>query len=420
METIEALWAFWLPAAVISVIVVVLAVLGLRRGALLLSVEGGDKREMRIYADQLKEIERDRARGLVTADEAERLRAETARRLLDADRKTQGALRRSPAPMRAVAIAVALLMPLGALAFYWHQGAPMYPDRPLAARIAEAQQAREARPSQAVLEAAWQASPNHLPPPQPDAQYLALVERLRTALSERPDDLTGLRLLAVNEANLGNFAAATVAWVRAIDLQGIDATPVDDLIALAETMVRATGGMVSPEAEVVLQRILRRDPTNGPARYYLGLSLAQTGRPDLTFRLWRGLLEDSGPDDPWVPTIRAEIEGLARIAGVRYTLPPVAAQGMRGPSAQDMAAAEDMSPEERQGMIGAMVEGLAARLANQGGAPDEWARLIGALGVLGQIDRARTIAGEARLVFADQAAALATIEAAAARLDAVQ
>ena len=128
------------------------------------------------------------------------------------------------------------------------------------------------------------------------------------------------------------------------------------------------------------------------------------------------MLEDSNPDAPWVPIIRSEIEQLAEIAGVRYTLPALPTNGLRGPSAEDMAAAADMTAEDRQAMIGSMVEGLASRLANQGGTPDEWARLIGALGALGQTDRARAIWAESRMVFADQPSALATIQAAAAPL----
>jgi cytochrome c-type biogenesis protein CcmH len=67
-------------------------------------------------------------------------------------------------------------------------------------------------------------------------------------------------------------------------------------------------------------------------------------------------------------------------------------------------------------MIGAMVEGLAARLGNQGGPPEDWARLIQALGVLGQVDRARAIWAEARLVFIESPAAQAMIDAAGAPL----
>jgi len=403
--------SFWIPALALSVLVVGLVVLGLVRGARLRDSEPGEKRELRIYADQLKEIERDRTRGVVTEDEAERLRAETARRLLDADRKAQSVLRDSPSGMRWLALGLAVAVPVAALALYWREGQPDYPDMPLSARYAEAESMRAARPSQERLEQVWRDSADYVAPPEPEPRYADLMQQLRAALSERPQDARGFRLLATNEANLGNHTAAAQAWVRVIEIEGEDA-PVDDLTQLAENMILATGGVVSPQAEVVLERILRADPRNGTGRYYLGLMFAQTGRPDLTFRLWRGLLEDSNADDPWVPAIRRTIEDLAEIAGVRYTLPPESATGARGPSAADMAAAADMTPEERQAMIGNMVEGLASRLANQGGTPEEWARLINALSTLGQTDRARGIFAEARMVFADQSEALALIEAA--------
>ena len=120
----DALMSFWLPAAAISLIVIALSVLGLRRGARVSGSEPGTKREMRIYADQLREIERDQARGVVSADEAERLRAETARRLLEADKKAQTELRESPSSMKVVALILVLLMPIAAGAFYWSRGAP--------------------------------------------------------------------------------------------------------------------------------------------------------------------------------------------------------------------------------------------------------------------------------------------------------
>lgn len=95
------IWWFIIPALGLSAVAVALAALGLRRGALVNPTEGG-RRDMRIYADQMGEIERDRARGVIADDEAERLRAETARRLLEADRRSVGALGRSPRGMQEI------------------------------------------------------------------------------------------------------------------------------------------------------------------------------------------------------------------------------------------------------------------------------------------------------------------------------
>jgi cytochrome c-type biogenesis protein CcmH len=80
-----------------------------------------------------------------------------------------------------------------------------------------------------------------------------------------------------------------------------------------------------------------------------------------------------------------------------------------------MAAAQDMSPEDRQAMIRSMVEGLNDRLATEGGTAQEWARLITALGNLGETDRAKAIFAEALTRFSGREAELGVINDAAAQ-----
>lgn len=359
--------------------------------------------DLRVYRDQLREVERDLARGVIGDTEAERARIEISRRLLEADRAGRGrqaGARGSPVvPLVLVAAAAA-----GAVALYRLTGAPGYPDLPIAARIARAEAFHTSRPSQAAAEAE-----TVLPErPRPDPKYAELVERLRKAVAERPDDLTGQRLLARNEAALGNLAAAIAAQARVIELSGAAATA-EDYAVLADDMILATGGYVSPEAEAALAKALELDPANGTARFYLGLMWAQTGRPDEAFRLWRALLEEGPEEAPWMPMIRAEIGLLAQAAGVNYT-PPAAGPG---PGAADMEAAAAMTPEERQQMIRGMVDGLEQRLAGEGGTAADWARLVSSLGVLGETDRARAAYARARESLAGDEAALAAVRAAA-------
>lgn len=411
-------WTFWLPAAALTLMALGLAALGLLRGARADTADAPEeRRELRIYADQLREIERERERGLIDPAEAERLRLETARRLLDADRALAGLpAGQAPRGMRRLSLALIPLAAVLGAVIYASRGVPFYPDRPLAARHAEAANLRAARPGQAELVAAWAASPLREADPEPDPDFVALMEQLRAALASRPLDLTGHQLLAQNEARLGRFPEAAQAQARVVALLPAG-TPseqeVAERIRHVQFLIAAAGGLVSPEAEDELEAILRRDPQNGFARFFVGVMFEQTGRPDLTFQIWRRLLDDSPPDAPWVPDLRAGLEPLAALAGVRYTLPPEAAMGLRGPSAEDIEAAGEMDADERAAMIGGMVEGLSARLAAQGGPPADWGRLIQALSVLGQTERARAIWTEARLVFADDAPALAQIAAAA-------
>lgn len=371
----------------------------------------GQERAMRVYRDQLAEIDRDLARGIIPADEAERTKLEVKRRILELDRDARGDVQATGSGPRMVMTgSVVAVLLLGVGVYFW-VGVPNYPDMPLLERHAQAQQARADRPGQAELEASYaEAFPGPFNFEGRD-QLEPMVEQLRAALVSRPEDITGYRLLAQNEVRLGNFRAAIEAQLRVIELSG-ERVPVDELAYLLDLMALATGGIVSPEQEAVIERILRSDPENPIALYYSGRLYAQTGRPDLTFRLWRRLHDVSTPESPWLEEIRAALPELAQISGApRYQLPPP--PGGRGPSAADVEAAQDMTPEERQQMIAGMVDGLLARLANEGGPPQDWAQLLRAMGVLDRREQASAILQEARTIFAADPAALQLINDAA-------
>ena len=84
-------------------------------------------------------------------------------------------------------------------------------------------------------------------------------------------------------------------------------------------------------------------------------------------------------------------------AGVNYALPAIGTG--RGPSQDQIDAAQDLSPAERMEMIEGMVSGLGERLATDGGPVEDWAQLISALGVLGRMDEAAAILANARQAF---------------------
>jgi cytochrome c-type biogenesis protein CcmH len=390
---------FWAMAAAMATAVAAILLLAARR-------EGTARAEAsatQLYRDQLAEVDRDVARGTLAQVEADRLRTEIGRRLLEADR-AQGTTgpARTGSPLPAMAVIVAGVA--GSVGLYALWGAPGYPDLPLRDRLAMADAMMAQRPDQASAAAS---APAVQPPPAPDAAFLDLMDKLRDTLKSRPNDVTGLALLARNEAALGNLAAAEAAQRQLITARG-DAVTADDYAGLAEVMIRAAGGYVSPEAEAVLVQALQLDPKDGAARYFSGLMFAQGGRYDRAFALWRGLI-DEGPDDaPWIAPIRAQMPEVAFRAGVNYELPPE-----KGPSADDIAAAAEMSPEDRQAMIEGMVAQLSERLASEGGPAEDWAKLIRALGVLKDTEQAKAIYSEAQTRFAGDAAALSFLKEAA-------
>lgn len=362
--------------------------------------------DIAVYRDQLKEIDRDLARGVLTEAEAEAVRTEVSRRLLEADKRASEAQAETASNQGPIAAAMVFALLAASFLLYAWIGAPGLTDLPMKSRLADIDAAAQSRMSQ--LEAEERARPNLPQAPEADPAFLDLMVKLREALESRPDDIQGLTLLAENEARLGNYTASREAQERLVAAYGADA-PIGEKIQLVDLMVFTAGGFVSPEAESVLNQILQAAPSNGSARYYAGLLQAQNGRPDRAFPIWRRLLEESTPDAPWLPVIRAEIANVAAEAGIDYTPPP-----LRGPTQEDVEAASDMSEEDRRAMIEGMVEGLADRLATDGGPPEDWARLITALGVMGQTDRARAISDEALQVFADSPAALMIINTARA------
>lgn len=392
---------FWILTGAAALILTVALVLALLRGRR--ATGPAEAYDLQVYRDQLTEIEADAARGKIPPEEAERLRLEISRRLLAADAKVRGASAGSDQP-RGLGYAMAALIPLvvigGGFGLYTQIGAPGYGDVPLQLRLLRAEEALKQRMPQQEIEARI--------PPQPASdsspEYIDLVVKLRAAVAERPDDLQGNRLLARSEAALGNFQAAYKAQQQIIRLKGADATA-QDYTDMADMMILAAGGYVSPEAQAALEQALALDPSNGVARYYGGLMMAQVGRPDVGFRMWNQLLRDSTPQDPWVEPIVAQIEDLAYLAGQQNFEMPMMAGG-RGPTQADVAAAADMTPEQRMDMIGGMVAQLSDRLATEGGPVEDWAKLINALAVLGRKDEADAIWTEAQTVFAASDTAL--------------
>ena len=389
---------FWVVTALLT-----LAVGALLARPLLRAPDGPapENPDVALYKAQLAEIDRDRERGTIEAAEAEIARAEVARRLLAASRDP----RRASAGRSSPALAGALLAALLGVAVltYLSVGTPGEADQPLQARLEQAEEIRRNRPSQAELQAL---APAVEPPADASAEYIEQIDRLREMVPQRPDDLQGWQLLALHEGRLGNYPAAMEAQSNVLRILGED-PPLPELVRLADLMVLAANGYVSPEAEAVLARVREGEPENIAVSYYYGALYNQTGRPDIAFRAWRPLAE-AATQGYYQALARAQIEDAAARAGISYALPePV------GPSAEDMAAAEDMSEEDRAAMIEGMVARLSDRLATQGGPVEDWARLIGAYGVLGETGRAQAIYDEALSVFEGSAEAISALNLAA-------
>ncbi|MBL4808181.1 MAG: c-type cytochrome biogenesis protein CcmI [Rhodobacteraceae bacterium] len=398
---------FWIYAAVITITILGWMLLPLLRGR----NASGERRssyDMQVFRDQLTELETDLTRGVLSESEAGRSRAEVSRRLLaaaDAEQTESATINAPRTASMLIATVIVGITAIGGLALYRDIGAPGAQDFPLIdnlawqAEIANNRAAQEAaRPSQSEAEAvnaervAAMANGDLPSIDEGLESQNTLVTELQTTLINRPDDLVGHQMLARNLASLGRFTEARLAQDTVIRLLGDSATGVDH-ITHAEIMINAADGYVSPAAFRALEMALEKDPSNPRGRFFAGYTANQYGYPEQAYQLWAGLLEEGPEDAPWIPSIRSQIGAVAAAAGI--TRP----EQQNGPSADDIAAAAEMSEDERMELIRNMVAGLANRLANEGGPAEEWSRLIGAYMVLGETDKAAEIWSEAQEVF---------------------
>jgi cytochrome c-type biogenesis protein CcmH len=338
-----------------AAIFAVLLPLGLGKSA----KAGGN--EATVYRDQLAEVDRDAAAGLVGPAEAEAARVEIGRRLLAVADQTQEPPAKPNMRLRRGAAVLALAgLPLVALAVYLPLGSPRLADFPLAGRTRAADGA------------------------QPLENLVVQVEQ---HLEKNPTDGRGWNVLAPVLLRLGHYDDAVRAFRNSLTYNGESAARRSDL---GEAVAAAAGGVVTSEARGEFERALALDADDAKAHYFLGLAAEQDGRKEEAASIWRAMLEKAPSDAPWRPLVQAAL--------VRVGAPAAPAL-----SDQTMAAARDMSAPDRDAMIGGMVERLATRLKQNGDDVDGWLRLVRAYLVMGDRDKARSALADARQAVAGDA-----------------
>ena len=320
--------------------------------------------DLAVYRDQLDEIARDRAAGLIGEAEAEAARVEVSRRLIAAaDAQPQTGTTVVPEDTfrrRAAAMAVLVALPALAAALYLRLGSPELPGQPLTSRAATLMQER-------TLD--------------------TLVAQVEEHLAKNLEDGRGWEVVAPVYMRLGRFEDAVKARRNALRLNGASAVRESDL---GESLMAEANGVVTDDAKAAFERALAHDAKNLKARFFLGVAAHQDGQSGKATEIWRGMLTDARPDSPWIGMVR---EALASVEGTSET---ASASPAPGPSAEDVAAAQQMKPEDRNAMVRGMVDRLAERLKRDGSDLEGWLRLVRAYTVLGERDRALSTLADAR------------------------
>ena len=327
---------------------------------------------LEVYRDQLAELTREEQRSLLTPEQARAAQIEIERRILALDEGKRFQPARPPS--HRLTLAMAVILPLAGFGFYLMLGSPQLPSQSAMERLAD-ERARTS-PEIEALEVKVAAAPS-------DAQGWIDLARAYVAVERQKD--------AVD-----SFAKAMALGRNEPDL----------LRQYAHAAILAQQGRVTADAQVALQRVLAVDPGDPTARFFLGLARAQNEDVDGALADWLALERDLPKGAPLRALVTQHIDKAASELGKDPAKLPGRVSGRvaertapgsdsAGPSADDVAAAEQMSPAERQAFIESMVERLAAKMKDNPDDIEGWTKLAHAYGVLGKHDEARAAWGEA-------------------------
>ena len=312
-----------------------------------------------IYRDQLEALERDLARGAISAADCEASRDELQLRLLDDTEGTAAATAsgHSFLTARGTAAMIALVLPLGAATMYWWLGNPAAMD-PVAAHKANNDQVNQ------------------------------MVEALAARLKANPDNPKGWAMLARSYKVMGRFAEAEQAFIRAGDL--VNSEP-DLLVDYADLLaVRANNNIEGKPLELV-NKALSLNPQHPMGLMMSGVAAYRRNDFKLAVAQWEKLLLLLDPGSPDAQQVEADIADARAKAGLPAAPKAVSAGNAAAAGSEagklppvDPAAAGAMTPEK----INQMIDGLAARLKANPDDPAGWVRLARAYKVQGRLPEA--------------------------------
>jgi cytochrome c-type biogenesis protein CcmH len=325
-----------------------------------------------IYKAQIAEIERDEAQRIVTKEDAESAKAEAARRLLATVTAQETLPGASRTKARLASLAVLIFVPALTLTIYAAIGHPDLPDAPLSARL--------------------QSSPGEL-------DLAAAIAKVEAHLAQHPDDGRGYEVLAPVYLRIGRAGDAVNAARAALRLLG--ESPARQTL-YGEAMVVAADGAVTQEAAQAFEAAAAKDPSAAKPRFFLGLYAEQQGDKERAMEIWTKLAADAPRDSQVAQALRQRIAALGE-----------GPDESPGGSSIKREAAQD--PQQMRA-IRAMVDGLAARLAQDGNDLEGWLRLVRSYTVLQETGKARTALIDAKRNLAGDPNAIARLEALAREL----
>ena len=139
----------------------------------------------------------------------------------------------------------------------------------------------------------------------------AMVQRLADRMEKTPNDVNGWVLLAHSYNVMGDNAKARAAIDHAVRLKPNDENV---LVTLGETQkgAAAPGDDTPADFIATMRKVLKLNPSNAHALYYVGIVEQKSGHTDQARAMWTKALAATPPEDPLAISIRNQLNAASK------------------------------------------------------------------------------------------------------------
>lgn len=252
---------------------------------------------LQIHRDQLKQLEAERDKGILSADEFEFEQRELGRRAIE---DALAALRETPVlptrpGVRPVALVLAVLIPATAIALYLKLGSPDAVAVPAAVP--------------AMADASAQPSPHGMTFDQIRESAAKLAQRLQA----NPSDGEGWAMLARSHNVLGRYQQAASAYEKAVSLLPPDAQLLADY---ADALAMSQGQKLDGKPLEIIEQALKTDPANLKALALAGTAAFDRKDYKQAVGYWEKVVQTAPADSEFARSLQGSLEeARARMAG---------------------------------------------------------------------------------------------------------
>jgi cytochrome c-type biogenesis protein CcmH len=250
-----------------------------------------------VYRDQLTELEADLRNGIIAQDQYQQDRDGIERRMLE-DVSTVRDTAAKPAPAtsdRRPAYAVALAIPVIAVALYLQIGNPRLSPQGRPQSLAESPAAESSQPDSQMTQQNVEAN----------------VASLAKRLEQNPNDVQGWTMLGRSYTSMEKYEEASNAYAKATSLKSDDA----DLWAdYAFTMAMANGQRLQGRPQELINKSLQLDPGNAKALELAGSAAFEAKNYKQAIEYWQRLLAKTPAGSELAQTISQRINEARKLA----------------------------------------------------------------------------------------------------------